>query len=88
MRSASSLRKPQKSRKRGCARTNNLAPDAFGRPCPFGGRVSVQGAPLIGHSYKVEVIPEGSVVPVPVVHDLVVTHDGDNEIELDWISFE
>ncbi len=53
--------------------TNNLAPDAFGRPCPFGGRVSVQGAPLIGHSYKVEVIPEGSVVPVPVVHDLVVT---------------
>ncbi|MDE2089075.1 MAG: hypothetical protein KGJ12_03525, partial [Gammaproteobacteria bacterium] len=35
--------------------TNNLPPDAYGRACPFGGRVTVQGAPLLGYTYKVEV---------------------------------
>jgi hypothetical protein len=58
--------------------TNNLAPDSLGRPCPFGGRVTVQGAPLLGHSYKVEVTPldsSGSPVgaPTPVATDLVLT---------------
>ena len=53
--------------------TNNIAPDSHGRPCPFGGRVTVQGAPLLGHSYKVEVIPEGSLIPTPVLTDLVLT---------------
>jgi len=53
--------------------TNNLAPDSLGRPCPFAGRVSVQGAPVAGHSYKVEVVPVGGGVPVPVVKDLVLT---------------
>ncbi len=53
--------------------TNNLAPDSLGRPCPFAGRVSVQGAPVLGHSYKVEVVPVGGGVPVPVVKDLVLT---------------
>lgn len=53
--------------------TNNIAPDAFGRPCPFAGRVTIQGAPLLGHSYKVEVIPLGGGAPTPVVTDLVLT---------------
>lgn len=53
--------------------TNNLPPDSLGRPCPFAGRVTVQGAPLLGYSYKVEVTPQGSSVPTPVVHNLVLT---------------
>ena len=53
--------------------TNNLAPDSIGRPCPFAGRVTVQGAPLLGYSYKVEVIPVGGGAPTPVVTDLVLT---------------
>lgn len=66
--------------------TNNLPPDnpdgnintADGRPCPFGGRVTVQGAPLIGFSYKVEVIPEGGGAPTPVVTKLKVTDSNGN----------
>ncbi len=53
--------------------TNNLPPDSLGRPCPFGGRVSVQGAPVPGGSYKVEVFPSGGGTPVPVVADLLLT---------------
>jgi hypothetical protein len=54
--------------------TNNIAPDAYGRPCPFGARVTVQGAPLPpGHSYKVEVIPFGGGAPTDVVTELWVT---------------
>jgi hypothetical protein len=53
--------------------TNNLPPDSLGRPCPFAARVTVQGAPLLGHSYKVEVIPAGGGAPTPVVKDLVLT---------------
>ena len=61
--------------------TNNLPPDnpdgilltPDGRPCPFAGRISVQGFPLIGHSYKVEVTPSGGGAPTAVVTDLVVT---------------
>ena len=34
---------------------NNLAPDSLGRPCPFGGRVSVQGPQYFGYKYTVEV---------------------------------
>lgn len=61
--------------------TNNLPPDnpdgnlltADARPCPFAGRVSVQGAPLLGYSYKVEVIPSGGGAPTAVVTKLVLT---------------
>ncbi len=61
--------------------TNNLPPDnpdgslatADGRPCPFAGRVTVQGAPLLFHSYKVEVTPAGGGAPTAVVTDLVLT---------------
>jgi hypothetical protein len=53
--------------------TNNLAPDVFGRPCPFAGRVSVQGAPVIGHKYKIEVVPNSGGTPIPVVNDLILT---------------
>jgi hypothetical protein len=61
--------------------TNNLPPDnpdgiiatADGRPCPFAGRVTVQGAPLLTHTYKVEVTPFGGGAPTAVVTDLVLT---------------
>ncbi|HEY6803827.1 MAG TPA: hypothetical protein VI306_09630 [Pyrinomonadaceae bacterium] len=60
--------------------TNNLPPDnpdgdlstADGRPCPFAGRVTVQGAPLLGHSYKVEVTPAGGGAPTAVVTKLML----------------
>ena len=52
--------------------TNNLPPDALGRTCPFGGRVSAQGAPINGYDYVVEVSPDSSVW-TPVLTDLVVT---------------
>jgi hypothetical protein len=51
--------------------TNNQAPDAFGRPCPFAARVSVQGAPVTGYTYQVEVSPD-NVVYSPVLTDLTV----------------
>ena len=51
---------------------NNKKPDDAGRPCPFAGRVTAQGAPVIGHSYIVEVSPDGSVW-TPVLNDLIVT---------------
>ncbi|QDH68796.1 hypothetical protein [Marilutibacter alkalisoli] len=53
--------------------TNNLPPDPFGRACPFARRVTAQGAPLLGHSYKVEVIPAGGGAPTAVVNKLVLT---------------
>ncbi len=53
--------------------TNNLPADNEGRPCPFGGRVTVQGAPLLSHTYKVEVRPVGGGGPSAVVTDLVLT---------------
>ncbi len=66
--------------------TNNLPPDSLGRPCPFAGRVTAQGAPLAGHSYKVEVTPVdagGNPVgaPAPVVTNLVLTRaDGTTHV--------
>lgn len=51
--------------------TNNMPPDSLGRTCPFGGRVTVQGAPLNGYEYVVEVSPDG-VVWTPVLTDLTV----------------
>src|SRR5438552_3206580 len=52
--------------------TNNFPPDSLSRPCPFGGRVTVQGFPVSGYSYVVEVSPDG-VVWTPVLTDLAVT---------------
>ena len=51
---------------------NNLAPDALGRPCPFGGRVTVNGYPLVGQSYLAEVSPDG-VVWTPLLTGLYPT---------------
>ena len=51
--------------------TNNLAADDLGRPCPFGQRVSVQGLPIPGWSYIVEVSPDNSVW-TPLLTDLEV----------------
>jgi hypothetical protein len=52
--------------------TNNQAPDALGRPCPFALRVSVQGAPIPNYTYQVEVSPDNTVF-TPVLTDLIVT---------------
>ncbi|HET7372917.1 MAG TPA: hypothetical protein VFJ20_06005 [Gemmatimonadaceae bacterium] len=52
--------------------TNNQAPDSLFRPCPFAARVSVQGAPIPGYTYQVEVSPDNNVF-TPVLTDLVVT---------------
>lgn len=52
--------------------TNNLPPDNYGRPCPFAGRVSVQGFAVPGWSYMVEVSQDG-IIWTPVVTDLKVT---------------
>ena len=52
--------------------TNNVAPDSMGRPCPFAGIVTVQGSPIVGHSYSVEVSPD-AVLWTPVLNDIVVT---------------
>ncbi len=53
---------------------DNSPPDDAGRPCPFAGRVSVTGAPVNGHSYIVDVSPDGSVW-TPVLTDLIVTDE-------------
>lgn len=34
---------------------NGIAPDASGRPCPFGGRVVLQGPSFLGYKYQVQV---------------------------------
>ncbi len=52
--------------------TNNTPPDSSGRPCPFGGRVTAQGAPVANHSYIVEVSRDGFLW-TPLLTDLVVT---------------
>lgn len=47
---------------------NGIAPDSLGRPCPFGGRVVVQGPSFPGYKYRVQVKkatdPDTSWVPV------------------------
>lgn len=53
--------------------TNNLAPDSLGRPCPFAGRVSIQGSPILGHSYKVTVTPTSGGAPATLVTSLTLT---------------
>jgi hypothetical protein len=57
--------------------TNNLPPDSLGRPCPFARRVTVQGVPVLGHTYVVEVSQDG-LIWTPVLTDLVVTDQDGN----------
>jgi len=57
--------------------TNNLPPDNHGRPCPFGGRVSVQGMSIPGWSYMIEVSQDGAIW-TPVVTKLMVTDQDGN----------
>ncbi|MGA7305484.1 MAG: hypothetical protein WBW88_11450, partial [Rhodothermales bacterium] len=60
--------------------TNNLS---VPQGASFGGRVTVQGAPLIGHSYRVEVTPAGGGAPTSVVTNLHLTRqDGTTH----WVS--
>jgi len=60
---------------------NNLAPDSTGRPCPFAGRVTVRGVPVLGHSYIVEV-SEDAALWTPVLTDLWVEHTADQILHL------
>jgi hypothetical protein len=55
----------------------NAAPDGLGRECPFGGLVTVQGAPVMGDEYMVETSPDG-VIWTPVLADLLVTDQNGN----------
>jgi hypothetical protein len=57
--------------------TNNQPPDALDRPCPFAGRVTAQGAPVLNHTYVVEVSLNG-LLWTPVLTDLVVTDQNGN----------
>jgi hypothetical protein len=50
---------------------NNYPPDSLGRACPFGGRVTVQGYPVPGYSYIVEVSQDNAIW-TPVLTDLWV----------------
>jgi hypothetical protein len=52
--------------------TNNTPPNEHGLACPFAGKVTVQGAPIAGYEYLVEVSPDGNIW-TPVVTDLVLT---------------
>ncbi|HTV22378.1 MAG TPA: hypothetical protein VMG12_27005 [Polyangiaceae bacterium] len=52
--------------------TNNIPPDSLGRPCPFAGVVTVQGSPVNGQHYVVDVSPDGALW-TPVLNDLIVT---------------
>ncbi|MDX1250679.1 MAG: hypothetical protein IDH49_00200 [Gammaproteobacteria bacterium] len=58
--------------------TNGQQADPLGRPCPFAGIVTVQGFPIVGYSYVVEVSEDGSAW-TPVLADLdVVDQNGDS----------
>ncbi len=57
--------------------TNNQAPDALGRPCPFAARVAAQGSPVNNYTYQVEVSPDNTVF-TPVLTDLVVVDQNGN----------
>lgn len=50
--------------------TNNMP---VPQDSPFGGRVTVQGAPLLGYSYRVEVQPTLGGAPTSVVTNLTLT---------------
>ncbi len=57
---------------------NNLPPDPWGRPCPFGGRVSVQGPQFVGFKYRVQVRRVGEVFWTTVANPFkVVDFNGD-----------
>jgi len=76
---------------------DNLHPDDHGRPCPFAGWVTAQGAPLLGKSYKVEATPAGGGASAAVVADLRLTRqDGTAHVHkansttqrFDYVPFE
>ena len=58
--------------------TNNMP---VAQDSPFAGRVTVQGAPLLGHSYRVEVTPALGGAPTSVVTSLTLTRqDGTTHV--------
>jgi len=53
---------------------NNLPPDSLSRPCPFGGRVAVQGPQYVGYKYHVQVQRAGEITWTTVTTPLVVVN--------------
>ena len=51
----------------------NTAADNLGRPCPFGGRVSVQGELFPGYKYKLTVQNTGGGLPQDLITPLTLT---------------
>jgi hypothetical protein len=56
------------------AAVTTLVPDSLGRPCPFGGYITVHGAPVNGAEYLIEVSRDGGVTWTDVYNDIWVTH--------------
>jgi hypothetical protein len=56
------------------AAVTTLVPDSLGRPCPFGGYITVHGAPVSGAEYLVEVSKDGGATWSDVFSDIWVTH--------------
>jgi hypothetical protein len=52
---------------------NNLLADAFGRQCPFGGRVEIQGPEFHGFKYRIQVRPLAGGLWQNVVTPLLLT---------------
>jgi hypothetical protein len=52
---------------------SGLQPDPLKRPCPFGGRVVLQGPSFPGYKYRVQVRPAGTVPWTTVVTPLLLT---------------
>jgi hypothetical protein len=55
--------------------TNNLVADELGRACPFGGNITVHGAPVPGAEYLVEVTRDGGASWSRVTTDIWVTDE-------------
>ena len=53
---------------------NGIAPDPYGRPCPFGGRVVLQGPQFAGFKYRVRVREIGTAAWATVTTPIKVTN--------------
>src|ERR1035438_5965092 len=51
----------------------NTAADSLGRPCPFGGVVSVQGELFPGYKYKLTVQDKSGGLPIDLITPLTLT---------------
>ena len=60
----------------------NTPADSLGRPCPFGGRVSVQGELFPGYKYKLTVQDKSGGLPQDLIKPLTLTRwDGTTYVD-------